>query len=234
MFRVSSVASRMSETITVDIWSDIACPWCYIGKRKLEAGIGLFLAQSDGEAKVETVYHSFELSPDTPGDFVGSEEDFLAQHKGLDPANVRIMLDQVTSIAASVGLDYNFDGVHHTNTVRAHELIHFAREQGKQLDMVESLFRAYFVDGKNLGSVDELADCAQSVGLNRADAVAALESERYLDSVREDQAQAVNLGINGVPFYVIDSRYGVSGAQDPAVFASALEQVLTDRLGASA
>ncbi|OJX77577.1 DsbA family oxidoreductase [Leifsonia sp. 71-9] len=218
----------MSEPIKIDIWSDIACPWCYIGKRKFEAGTGLFAGAGDGR-DVEVEYHSFELSPDTPVDFDGSEVDFLAGHKGMPAEQVGQMLERVSGIASSVGLDYDFDNLKHTNTVKAHELLHFAKAHGKQLELAERLFKAYFVEGGHVGRVDDLADLAAEVGLDRAEALAALESEQYLADVREDQRTATEFGINGVPFFVIDGKYGVSGAQDAATFAQVLEQVWGER-----
>ncbi|MGO4593885.1 DsbA family protein [Leifsonia sp. 2TAF2] len=223
----------MSEPIKVDIWSDIACPWCYIGKRKFEAGSGLFSDAGDDRA-VEVEYHSFELSPDTPVDFEGSEIDFLAGHKGMRAAQVEQMLERVTGIASSVGLDYDFENLKHTNTVKAHELLHFAKAHGKQLELAERLFRAYFVEGRHVGRVADLADLAAEVGLDRDAAVAALESSQYLDDVRADQSTAVEYGINGVPFFVIDGKYGVSGAQDAATFAQVLEQVWSERAAVTA
>ncbi|WP_431221208.1 DsbA family oxidoreductase [Leifsonia xyli] len=223
----------MSEPIKIDIWSDIACPWCYIGKRKFEAGSGLF-AEAGDDRGVEVEYHSFELSPDTPVDFEGSEVDFLAGHKGMPAGQVEQMLERVTGIASSVGLDYDFDALKHTNTVKAHELLHFAKAQGRQLELAERLFRAYFVEGRHVGRVDDLADLAAEVGLPRAEALAALESSQYLDDVRADQATAAEYGINGVPFFVIDGKYGVSGAQDAQTFAQVLEQVWSERAGVTA
>jgi predicted DsbA family dithiol-disulfide isomerase len=218
----------VSEPIKVDIWSDIACPWCYIGKRKFEAGSGLF-SGAGGDRAVEIEYHSFELSPDTPVDFDGSEVDFLAGHKGMPADQVGQLLERVTGIAASVGLDYDFDILKHTNTVKAHELLHYAKAQGKQLEMAERLFLAYFTEGRHIGRVADLADLAASIGLDRAAVVAALESEQYLSDVRADQELAQEYGIQGVPFFVIEGRYGVSGAQDPATFAQVLEQVWAEQ-----
>ena len=227
------VAPFVSEPIKIDVWSDIACPWCYIGKRKFEAGSGLFSGAGDGRA-VEVEYHSFELSPDTPVDFDGSEVDFLAGHKGLPAGQVEQMLERVTGIASSVGLDYDFEHLKHTNTVKAHELLHFAKANGKQLELAERLFRAYFVEGRHVGRVEDLADLAAEVGLDRAEAVAALESNRYLADVRADQSTAVEYGINGVPFFVIEGKYGVSGAQDAQTFAQVLEQVWSERAAVTA
>ena len=213
----------MSDVIKVDVWSDIACPWCYIGKRKFEAGAEGF--------DVEVEYHSFELSPDTPVDFDGSAADFLAKHKGMPIEQVRPMLAQVTAVAAEVGLDYDYDALQHTNTVKAHQLLHFAKAQGKQIEMKERLLRAYFVEGKHVGRAEDLADLAAEVGLDRDAALRSLESDEYLEAVHADQEQAMRYGIRGVPFFVIDGKYGVSGAQAPETFAQALKQVQDEHAG---
>ena len=213
----------MSDVIKVDVWSDIACPWCYIGKRKFEAGAEGF--------DVEVEYHSFELSPDTPVDFDGSAADFLATHKGMPIEQVRPMLAQVTAVAADVGLDYDYDALQHTNTVKAHQLLHFAKAQGKQIEMKERLLRAYFVEGEHVGRAEDLADLAAEVGLDRDAALRSLESDEYLEAVHADQEQAMRFGIRGVPFFVIDGKYGVSGAQAPETFAQALKQVQDEHAG---
>ena len=209
--------------IKVDIWSDVQCPWCYIGKRKFEAGAAAF------GGVVEIEYHSFELAPDTPVDFDGSPVDYLSQRKGMPVEQVTLMLANVTGIAASVGLDYDYDHVHQTNTVKAHELIHYAKAEGRQLEMKERLLKAYFVDGRHVGRIEDLADLAAEIGLDRAEAVRVLTDETYLADVKADVAQAVAYGIQGVPFFVIDGTYGVSGAQDATTFTQVLEQVRTER-----
>jgi predicted DsbA family dithiol-disulfide isomerase len=221
----------VTEAIKVDIWSDIACPWCYIGKRKFEAGAGVF-RDGGADRAVEIEYHSYELSPDTPVDFDGNELDFLAEHKGMGADQVGQMLSRVTGIAAAVGLDYNFDALKHTNTVKAHELLHYAKGKGKQLEMSERLFSAYFIEGRHVGRVLDLADLAAEVGLDRSDVVRSLESDEFLSAVREDQALAQQYGIQGVPFFVIDDAYGVSGAQEATTFAQVLEQVWDERQAA--
>lgn len=214
----------MSKKLQVDIWSDIACPWCYIGKRKFEEG----LANFSGKANVEVEYHSFELAPDTPVDFKGSEIDFLSKHKGMPAAQVQQMLDQVTQVAATVGLDYKFEHLQHTKTLKAHELLHYAKSQGKQIELKERLLKAYFTEGKHLGTPEVLADLAQEVGLDRETALAALSADTYADHVQADIDQARAYGINGVPFFVIDNKYGISGAQDPRTFTQALEQAYAE------
>lgn len=223
----------MSEAIKIDVWSDIACPWCYIGKRNLEAGLAE--ASNDDDApQVEVIFHSYELSPDTPVDFEGDELDFLATHKGIDREQVREMLANVSGVAAKAGLEYRFDLLKHTNTVKAHELLHFAKAQGRQYDMEERLMSAYFTEGRHVGRIDDLAALAADVGLDADAARTALESSEYLDDVRADQAQAATYGINGVPFFVIDGRYGVSGAQPPEAFAQIARQVWAERAEATA
>jgi predicted DsbA family dithiol-disulfide isomerase len=216
----------MTEAVKIDVWSDVACPWCYIGKRKFEAG-----AAASG-VPVEIEYHSFELSPDTPVDYEGGEIEFLSSHKGIPVEQAKAMLDQVGAIAAEVGLDYRFDRIHHTKTLLAHELMHFAKANGKQLETTEALFAAYFLDGGHVGHVDDLVALAESVGLDGAAAREALTDHRYAGDVQADLAQAVAYGIRGVPFFVIDGKYGVSGAQAPEVFAGALTQVAAEQAAA--
>jgi predicted DsbA family dithiol-disulfide isomerase len=213
--------AHVSNSVKVDIWSDIACPWCYIGKRRFETAAADFAA-AGGELEVE--YHSFELSPDTPVDFEGSEVDFLVSHKSLAPAQVEQMLAQMTELATTEGLSYDFEALQHTNTVRAHELLHFAKSKGRQLDLVERLFAAYFEEGRHIGRVDDLADLAAEIGLDRAEALEALTTQAHLPAVTADKDQAVAYGISGVPFFVIDGRLGVSGAQEPAVFTQVLSE----------
>lgn len=221
----------VSEPIKIDIWSDIACPWCYIGKRNLEGGIA---ALGDDAPEVEIEYHSFELAPDTPVDFEGSEVDFLAKHKGLPAERVQQMLQHVTGVAANAGLDYDFGALQHTKTLKAHELLHFAKSHGLQLELSERLFRAYFTEGRHVGRIDELVELAAEVGLDADAARGALESGRYADAVQADLAQAVAYGVNGVPFFVFEGKYGVSGAQPAEVFSQVLTQVAGERDEAAA
>ncbi|KQP80737.1 DsbA family protein [Aeromicrobium sp. Leaf291] len=208
-------------TVDVQIWSDVACPWCYVGKRRFEQAVERFRAEG---GDVSVTYRSFELSPETPVDFEGDEVDFLARHKGMQRDQVVAMLDQMTVVAADEGLAYDFAALQHTNTVLAHQLLHLARSHGQQAAMKERLLAAYFVEGRHVGRVGDLADLAAEVGLDREEVVAALESGAHLDDVRADQQRALELGIRGVPFFVLDDRLGVSGAQDPEVLLGALRQ----------
>ncbi|GAA4913592.1 putative DsbA family dithiol-disulfide isomerase [Stackebrandtia albiflava] len=222
----------MTAPLKVDIWSDIACPWCYIGKRRFEDGVERYRANG-GDAAVEVEYHSFELAPDTPVDFDGSEVDFLAEHKGMPAAAVKGMLQQVTDIAASVGLHYDFDALRHTKTYRAHQVLHLAKAHGRQAELKERFLKAYFEEGRHLGRDSELIALAAEVGLDPELVRAALAEDAHRDDVAADIAQARAYGISGVPFFVIDEKFGVSGAQEPQVFAAALEQAAAARGDAS-
>jgi predicted DsbA family dithiol-disulfide isomerase len=201
--------------LKVDVWSDIACPWCFIGKRKFELGA------AEAGIPVEVEYHSFELAPDTPVDFDGSELEYLTS-RGYPAEQVPQMLSRVTGVAETVGLHYDYDKLQHTNTVKAHQLLHWAKAQGRQLELKERLLAAYFEEGRHVGRDEDLADLAAEIGLDR-------DEDRYLADVRADQALAQQLGIQGVPFFVFEGQYGVSGAQDPATFADVLRQVAEKR-----
>ena len=216
----------VAKTLKVDIWSDIACPWCYIGKRKFERAVEQFSTEG---REVEVEFHSFELSPDTPVDFEGSEVDFLVAHKGLPADQVEQMLERVGSIAESVGLHYDFDALRHTNTVRAHQVLHLAKTKGLQSELKERLLRAYFEEGRHVGRAEDLADLAAEVGLDRDEVIVALESEEFLPDVRADINQARAYGISGVPFFVIDQKYGISGAQESETFVQALGQAWEEK-----
>jgi predicted DsbA family dithiol-disulfide isomerase len=216
--------------ITIDIWSDIACPWCYIGKRRLESALETF-GQNPGNPPVTVTYRSFELSPETPVDFAGSEVDFLVEHKHVSPERARAMLDQITGIAKTVGLDYDVDAMQHTNTVRAHQVLHLAKAQGLQREVKERLLHAYFVEGRHVGRIADLAELGAEVGLDPAEVTRVLDADELISAVHDDQDQARRLGIDGVPFHVVDGRYGVSGAQSPETFVQVLEQVVADRAG---
>jgi len=223
----------VSGPIRIDAWSDVACPWCYIGKRNLEAGIAAYRA-SGGERGVEVVYRSFELAPDTPVDFDGTELDYLARIKGIGRAEAQAMLDRVAGIAAGVGLRFDFGSVRHTRTVKAHQLLHLARARGVQAEMAERLFSAYFVEGRHIGRNEELADLAERTGLDPAEVLRLLEDGEHLADVEADQERARAYGIRGVPFYVLDERYALSGAHPPEAFAAAIRQVADELELASA
>ena len=208
--------------LTVDVWSDIACPWCYIGNRTLNQAIDKY----DGEVTVR--YHSFELAPDTPVDFEGTEIDFLVQHKGMPADQVQQMLGQVTATGAAAGATFHFDTVQHTNTLRAHQALHHAAEHGRQPELVERLFRAYFTEGRHVGHDPDLAELAAEVGLDSEQLLADLAADRYAADVQRDLNHAVQMGVRGVPFFVFEGQYGVSGAQSVETFTEVLAHVATE------
>lgn len=215
----------MSETIRVDIWSDIACPWCYLGKHRFERGVAAFQEQHP-EASVVVESHSFELAPDTPLDFSGSEIDFLVKHKGMPRDQVEQMLAQMTEMAAGEGVTFDFGRVKHANTRRAHRVLHLAKDRGLQAQTMERLFRAYFEQGEDMSDPDALARLGAEAGLDPDEVRAALDSEAYGEAVDRDITRAQMLGVTGVPFFLVEEKYGVSGAQSPEAFAGAFEQVL--------
>jgi predicted DsbA family dithiol-disulfide isomerase len=217
--------------LKVDIWSDIACPWCFIGKRRFEAGLRQFESSQEGaDVAVGYELHSFELSPDSPSDSAISVVDYLSQRKGMPRRQVEQMVGHVTELAAAEGLRFDFGTVQQTRTLRAHELLHLAKTHGLQLRMSEALFSAFFEQGRNVGNLEVLIDLADTVGLDRSEAYEALRTGRYRGAVAADMEQARAFGISGVPFFVIDGRYGVSGAQAPATFAAALSRAAGDRV----
>lgn len=217
--------------INVDIWSDVACPWCYIGKRRFDAAVHRLRA-TEPDTEVQVTYRSFELAPDQPLDVTSTVVEYLSQRKGIPRPQVEQMLEHVTGVARAEGLAYDFDAVRQTRTLKAHELLHLAKAHGVQDAMKERLLSAFFEQGRHVGRVDELAALAAEVGLDPNEAVAALESARFTAEVRADIAQAREYGITGVPFYVLDGRYGISGAQATETFTAALAQVLADRAAA--
>ncbi|GAA2515889.1 MULTISPECIES: DsbA family protein [Streptomyces] len=208
----------MSDVVKIDVWSDIACPWCYIGKRRLEQAIARF----DGRVEIE--YHSFELAPDTPADYPGTQADFLAEYKHIPVEQAQQMLNQVTDVAAGEGLAFDYDALRPANTVLAHQALRLAKAHDLQGELKERLLSAYFEQGRNLNDPEVIAGLAAEVGLDRDEVLAALREETYLPEVHADQAQAAAYGITGVPFYVLDGRLAVSGAQSPELFLSALER----------
>ncbi|HSJ29035.1 MAG TPA: DsbA family oxidoreductase [Acidimicrobiia bacterium] len=216
----------MTDRILVDVWSDVACPWCYIGKRRLEAGIAAFASES-GTPAVDVVFRSFQLDPDAPRDFAGGAAEYLAEHKGIPREAARAMQAQVTLIAADVGLAYDFDALRPANTLDAHRLLHLAKDEGNQVDVKERLFRAHFEEGRNIGDDEELADIADEAGMDRDRVLSVLHSDALLEAVGDDTSLAARLGIHGVPFFVIAGRYGISGAQPPETFVRAFRQAAT-------
>ncbi|GMK47467.1 DSBA oxidoreductase [Paenibacillus glycanilyticus] len=209
----------------VEIWSDIVCPFCYIGKRRFEAGLHEF-AQRD---EVEIVHRSFELDPTIPIHPEKTLFEIAAAKYGTTPESTKKDSIAVTERAKKEGLVFNYETVKHTNSMDSHRLILFAREFGKEEVVLESLYRAYFTDSLHIGERDTLLSIAEQAGLDRQETANMLDSDRYREAVREDERTASKLGIRGVPFYLIDGKYAVSGAQSADVFTEALQKAWEER-----
>jgi predicted DsbA family dithiol-disulfide isomerase len=210
--------------MNVDIWSDIACPWCYIGKRRFEAA----LRQFPHADRVAVRWHSFQLAPDAPANSDERMNEVLARKYGLTPERAAATNAHMESLAAAEGLEYHLATARHANTLDAHRLLHLADSRGLQDAMKERLLRAHFTENLPVGDRDTLVRLAEEVGLEGAEARVSLESDAFVDAVLGDIRQAHALGINGVPFFVIDERFGVSGAQSPDVLLGALEQAWSE------
>lgn len=208
----------------VEIWSDIACPWCFVGKHRFNAGVEAFKAEHP-EVEFEVSSHSFELAPDTPVDFSGNEIEFLVKHKGMPAEQVEQMLGQMSQLGASEGLELNFNDVQHVNTRRAHRILHLAFDRGVQPEVQERLFKGYFGEGEDLSNVDTLVRLGVEAGLDADEVRAALDSDEFGARVDADITRAKMLGVSGVPFFLLEGKYGISGAQSPEAFAGAFAQV---------
>ena len=207
----------------IDIWSDVVCPWCYIGKRRFEQALAGF-AHSD---EVEVVYRSFELDPRAPEHGTESVVEALGRKYGGGPAAGRRMVDQVTEVAGESGLRFDFATAPHSRTLDAHRLLHLALADGGpalQSRLKEAFLVAYFSEARSMGDQAVLRDVALSSGLDPVRVDEVLTTDAFAADVRADLQQARELGISGVPFYVVDGRYGVSGAQPVALFADVLQR----------
>lgn len=208
----------------IEIWSDVVCPFCYIGKRHLETAI----ADLQMDNNVEIEWKSFELNPDaTPKPGVSIYE-ALAESKGMPLEQVHSMTSQVVERAAAVGLDFKFDQAVVANTAKSHKLLHFAKSKGLQQPLKERLLHAYFTEGADLNDDSVLAGLAQELGLDKELALAALHQEEMDNEFRMDVNEARQIGISGVPFFVFNRKYAVSGAQPIDTFKQALNQIQTE------
>jgi predicted DsbA family dithiol-disulfide isomerase len=204
----------------VEIWSDVVCPWCYLGKRRFESALARFEHRDD----VEVVWRSFELDPDAgPSSSVPSAERLAAKY-GMSVEDAQANHDRLTALAAEDGLEYHLDRTRGGNTFDAHRLIQLGKARGIQDAVKERLMRAYFTDNVAIDDRETLIRLAAEAGLDADEARATLASDDYADAVREDEELARRIGINGVPFFVLGRRYGVSGAQTSDVLLEALDK----------
>jgi predicted DsbA family dithiol-disulfide isomerase len=212
--------------MTVEIWSDVVCPWCYVGKRRFEHALEQF-AHRD---QVELTWRSFQLDPNAPPERTESSAEHLAEKYGMSVEQAETSNRQMTELAAGEGLEYHLDRTRGGNSFDAHRLIHLAAAYGRQDAMKERLMRAYFTEGEPVGDRETLIRLAADIGL---DARAALEGEVYAETVHADEDLAARIGIRGVPFFVLDRRYGVSGAQPSELLLQALEKAWEEHRGAA-
>lgn len=208
----------------VDIWSDVYCPWCYLGKRRLEKA----LTQFEHRDQVEVIWHSFQLDPNAPKESSSTTNELLARKMGRSVKEVETMQARLTNLAAEEGLEYHLDRAIPGNSFDAHRLVHLAAKQGLQGEMKERLMKAYFTDSLSVGKADVLVQLGTEVGLDADEVRAMLESDAYADEVYQDIRAAMEIGIQGVPFFVFNDKYAVSGAQQSELFLTALNRTWKD------
>ncbi len=210
----------MENKMKVEIWSDVMCPFCYMGKRKFE----LALAEFEHKDNIEIVWKSYQLMPEldkgTPTDL----EKILVEKRGIDINQARQMNAQVAQAGKQVGIEYNFDKALAVNTFDAHRFLQFAKANGKANEAEEVMFRSYFTDGKNVGDYSVLIQLGKEIGLDSDALKTALENGSYANEVRADISEAQQVGVRGVPFFVFNRKQAVSGAQDPQTFLQTLEK----------
>ncbi len=213
------------EKLKVKIWSDVMCPFCYIGKRRFEQALDQFPHKDE----VEVEWKSFQLNPALKTDASKNINQYLAETKGWTLEYARQMNDYVTNMAIKVGLTYNMDKAIVANSFDAHRLSHLAKKYGKQDELGERLFRAYFTEGKNTADHATLVQLGVDIGLEAAEVQQMLDSKEYSDEVRRDSFEAQQVGVSGVPFFVLDNKYAVSGAQKSEMFLAGLQKAWEER-----
>ena len=203
----------------IDIWSDVVCPWCYLGKRRLEKSLASF----EGRGDMTIAHRSFQLDPTRPKGETTSRRTMLMSKYRLTEDRVRPMDHNMETMAAAEGLEYHLTEKGQSgNTLDAHRLVHLAASHDREDQMLERLYKAYFTEQRSIFNVESLVSLALEEGLDATEVREALESDRYVDAVRRDLEEARMLGVTGVPFFVIDGRYGISGAQATDMFTRAL------------
>lgn len=212
----------------VEIWSDIVCPWCYVGKRRFEAALAAFEQRDD----VHVTWRSFELDPDAPRERAVDSTTHLAEKYGMTHEQAHASQQNLARVAAGDGLDMRFDLARGGNTFDAHRLVHLAEAHGVQDAMTERLMRAYFTEGELIGDTDALARLAGEVGLPEDEVRDVLATDRYAAEVRDDERTAASLGIHAVPFIAVDRRIGAAGARPPEALGELLRQAWEARLAA--
>jgi predicted DsbA family dithiol-disulfide isomerase len=204
----------------VEIWSDVMCPFCYIGKRRFERA----LAQFPQAEKVQIEWKSFQLDPESATDTSKNYAQVLAEKKNMPLPQVREMFANVAEMGRNEGLRLDFDKAVVANSLQAHRFTHLAKAHSKQNEAEELLFKAHFTDGKNIDDAEVLAQLGEEIGIGATAVRKMLASEAYISDVQRDQYEAYQIGVRGVPFFVFNDKYAISGAQESRVFLSALQQ----------
>ena len=204
----------------IEIWSDVMCPFCYIGKRNFEKALTQFAEKE----KIEIVWKSFQLDASVPDIATESYEEYLVKRKGLSAEQVKGMLQNVTQMAREAGLDYHFDRSVIVNSLKAHRLIQFAKTRNLGDEAEERLFHAFFTEGKSIADIDTLTQLGVEIGLDATELQVAFTDELYAYQVKQDIQEARQIGVNGVPFFVFNRKYAISGAQPPQAFLETLRK----------
>ncbi|MGP4059095.1 DsbA family oxidoreductase [Halobacillus sp. H74] len=207
----------------IEVWSDFVCPFCYIGKRRLEEALGQFPGKN-----VEVVYKSFELDPQAERNTGRNMHEKLAAKYGRSLDEAREMTRNMTEQAKMSGLDFHFDSMIPTNTFNAHRVAQFANEQGLGKEVTERFFKAVLTDSKDLGDTETIADLAAEAGLDRQEVISVLNGTDYTEDVRAEEAEAQQIGVQGVPFFVINRKYAISGAQPTEMFVQGMEKAFAE------
>ena len=209
----------------IEIWSDIACPWCFIGKRRFETALEGF----EHKDQIDVEWRSYQLDPTLPDHYDGTETEYLSRIKGMPQDQVKQMFGHVTAQAAGEGLDYDFDKVVVANSFTAHRFLHLAKEHGLMDQAKDALLSGHFEQGKDIGDTEYLVSTGVVLGMPEEEIRETLAGDRFAAEVRADIAEARALGVNGVPFFVLDRKYGISGAQPAEAFAQAIRQAWNER-----
>ena len=210
----------LTAPMKIEIWSDVVCPWCFVGKRHLEQALKDF--PHAGEIELE--WRSYELDPTAPRERPGTYFERIAKKYGLSIGEARARVARIVQVGSEAGIDFRFDDARPGNTFDAHRLLHFARTVGRQDELKERFFVAAFTEGHPIGDRDTLVKLAADVGLAEDDVRRVLDSDEYADAVRADEAEAMQLEVHGVPHFVIDRRFAVPGAQAPETMRLVLER----------
>lgn len=205
----------------IEIWSDFACPFCYIGKKRFEQALNEFKHKD----KVEVIYKAYQLNPDAPKVMVGTAYESFAKGHGTTPEQAKQRFEMFTQNAKTVGLDYRYDRIQMTNTFDAHRIAKWANQFGKEDAITNRFMKAYFTDGLNIADHKTLQSLVKELGLNEEEALKVLQSEQYKDQVKAEMQESRQIGVQGVPFFVLNRKYGISGAQQKEYFVQALNQI---------